>query len=200
MAKKSATDYISSNDFEGAKERLDTSTGRWKGYWYKTCETIFNSCKEWAKQYILDPIGKTIHKIINGKTFFPKLRKEDISFSDECVIQNNNPDVQKCYLIEFFDEEDNSLCSKVGTTKRTVQQRLREELRSDTYKKMGAIRCVVHRVYDCGEIPAEGLESEFRAKYIRKYPHSFYKNDRFIKQTFDLAEADKIYKNYMCVA
>ena len=108
--------------------------------------------------------------------------------------------MQKCYLIEFFDKEDNSLCSKVGTTKRTVQQRLREELRSDTYKKMGAIRCVVHRVYDCGEIPAEGLESEFRAKYIRKYPHSFYKNDRFIKQTFDLAEADKICKGYLCVA
>ena len=99
-----------------------------------------------------------------------------------------------------LDKNDESICSKVGTTTRTVQERIREELRSDTYKKMGAVRCIIHRVYDCGEIPAEGLESMFRATYIRKYPNSFHKNDRFIKQKFDLAEADKICKGYLCVA
>lgn len=197
---KSAKNYIEQNDLEGAKEKLDTSTGRWKSHWYATCETIFNSCKEWAKMYVLDPIAKTVKKIIEGKAFFPKLRKTDISASEDCIIENNEKNVQKCYLIEFFDENDESICSKVGTTTRTVQERVREELRSNTYKKMGAVRCLIHRVYDCGKIPAEGLESMFRATYIRKYPNSFHKNDRFIKQKFDLAEADKICKGYLCVA
>jgi hypothetical protein len=61
---------------------------------------------------------------------------------------------------------------------------------------MGAVRCVIHRIYDCGNIPAEGLESYFRAKYIRKYPESFKKNDRFINEKFDLKEADCIFSEY----
>lgn len=196
----SANYYIRNNDLEGAKARLEASDGRWRPHWYEACEKIFNSCKEWAKFYVLDPINKTVRKILEGKTLFPKLRKTDISASEDCIIENNEKNVQKCYLIEFFDENDESICSKVGTTTRTIQERVREELRSDTYKKMGAVRCIIHRVYDCGKIPAEGLESLFRANYIRKYPNSFHKNDRFIKQKFDLAEADKICKGYLCVA
>ena len=68
-------------------------------------------------------------------------------------------------VYSHFDENDNLVCSKIGTTTRKVAQRLKEELRSDTYKKMGAVRCIIHRVYDCGKIPAEGLESLFRANY-----------------------------------
>ena len=84
----------------------------------------------------------------------------------------------------------------MGTTTRTVIQRLKEELRSNTYKKIGCVRAVVNRVYDCGDIPAEGLESYFRALYIKRYPQSFKKNDRFMNEWFDLAEADKIVATY----
>jgi hypothetical protein len=62
---------------------------------------------------------------------------------------------------------------------------------------MGCVRAIVHRVYDCGELPAEGLESYFRAKYIKKYPNSFKKNDRFINEFFDLMQADKIAEKYL---
>ena len=84
----------------------------------------------------------------------------------------------------------------MGTTTRKVLQRLKEELNSDTYKKIGCTRAVVNRVYDCGNIPAEGLESYFRAMYIRRYPQSFKKNDRFMNEWFDLKEADEIVLKY----
>ena len=103
---------------------------------------------------------------------------------------------EKCYLFTFFDADGNMVCSKVGTTTRKVLQRLKEELNSDTYKKIGCTRAVVNRVYDCGNIPAEGLESYFRAMYIRRYPQSFKKNDRFMNEWFDLKEADEIVLKY----
>jgi hypothetical protein len=79
-------------------------------------------------------------------------------------------------------------------------KRMREELSSPTYTRMGAVRAVVDRVYDCGNIPAEGLESYFRAEYIKQFPNSFKKNDRFINEDFDLAQADEIAKNYLGLA
>ncbi len=189
--------YVERNDFEGALERLNTTSPRWKKDWFTVCETIFKNCIEWAKHYVLNPVTKTIHKIFNVKDEKPKVRKTDIDFNADYVFPNLDDTSQKCYLIEFFNEAEESVASKVGTTIRGLVTRIREELNSKTYKNMGAVRCVVHRVYDCGEIPAEGLESRFRAEYIRKYPNSFCKNDRFIRQTFDLVEADKIAAAYL---
>ena len=74
----SANYYIKNNDLEGAKARLEASDGRWRPHWFEACEKIFNSCKEWAKIYVLDPINKTVRRIVEGKTLFPKLRKTDI--------------------------------------------------------------------------------------------------------------------------
>jgi hypothetical protein len=192
MKNKSANKCIEENDIETAYERYQSTTNRWKGYWWETIETIYKNCKELSKKYILDPIKKIITKICSPK----RITNDRIFYGDNCIIQTENPTSQKCYLIEFLNEEKESLCSKVGTTTRAVLTRIKEELRSKTYKDMGAVYCVIHRVYDCGEYPAEGLESLFRAEYIRKYPNSFYKNDRFIKQKFDLAEADKICAAY----
>ena len=194
---KSAQDYIATNDLEGAKARLENTSDRWKSHWYETCEKIFNNCIEWAKFYVLDPITQTVKKILDGKSFFPRLRKTDIMVSENCVIETNEKNIEKCYLIEFFDKNEKSICSKVGTTKRLIQERIREELNSTTYKNMGAVKCLIHRVYNCGDIPAEGLESQFRAMYIKKYPNSFHKNDRFINEKFDLVEADKICNEYL---
>lgn len=55
----------------------------------------------------------------------------------------------------------------MGTTKRKVIQRLKEELNSDTYKKLDCEKAIVRRVYDCGSMPAEGAESFLRAFYIK---------------------------------
>ena len=194
---KSKNKCLEDNDFLEAVERLNNTTPRWKKEWFTVCESIFNRCNERANQYILDTANYAVRKLTELQQVLPKVKKTDISMTDNCVIESNEDRVQKCYLIEFFDENNTSICSKVGTTIRTIQERIREELNSKTYKNMGACRCVIHRVYNCGAIPAEGLESYFRSQYIKRYPNSFYKNDRFIKETFDLVEADKIAKSYL---
>lgn len=196
MANKSREWYIENNDFEGAVERLESTNATWKGRWYEVCEQIFNSCKEWAKEYVLDPIGKAVHKV--GEIITKRRTKynSQILVSSDCKSLFDNAK-QKCYLFEFFDENDKHICSKVGTTTRTVRKRLTEELNNDTYTKLGAVKAIIHRVFDCGDIPAEGLESYFRAMYIRKYPNSFKKNDRFMNLKFDLNEADKIAEKYL---
>lgn len=104
---------------------------------------------------------------------------------------------QLVYLIRLLDRDGGLVWSKVGTTTRTMEKRMAEHLRY--YKKYGVASIEVTRVYDCGEIPAEGLESEFRSKYMRKYPGAFRKNDRFTGVEFDLAEADAIAQNYLAV-
>lgn len=104
---------------------------------------------------------------------------------------------QLVYLIRLLDRDGGLVWSKVGTTTRTMKKRMAEHLRY--YKKYGVASIEVTRVYDCGEIPAEGLESEFRSKYMRKYPGAFRKNDRFTGVEFDLTEADSIVQNYLAV-
>lgn len=102
---------------------------------------------------------------------------------------------QLVYLIRLLDRDGGLVWSKVGTTTRTMKKRMSEHLRY--YKKYGVASIEVTRVYNCGEIPAEGLESEFRSKYMRKYPGAFRKNDRFTGVEFDLAEADSIVREYL---
>ena len=193
--------YINNNDFEGAKERLETTSPSWKKRWFEVCETIFRNCKELAKKYVLNPLNKTISEV--GTILTPSKRKSP-KYQETIQVENGvdllDNATQKCYLFSFYDEFDNLVCSKVGTTVRTVRQRLKEELNNKTYKEMGCVRAIVHRVYDCGELPAEGLESYFRAKYIKKYPNSFKKNDRFVNEFFDLAQADKIAEKYLQTA
>jgi hypothetical protein len=186
--------YIENDDFEGAFERFTNATKNWKNHWFDVCAQIMENCKEWAKKYILDPVAKTIEVKIK----VPRTRKTyDIDTQNINLLDDAK---EKCYLFRFFDADGNRLCSKVGTTQRTVLKRLKEELSSKTYIGMGAVRAVIDRVYDCGEMPAEGLESRLRAEYIQKYPGAFKKNDRFIFADFDLEECDKIAKKYLAGA
>lgn len=194
MASKSMEWYVDNNDFKGAVERFESTNARWKSAWFQTCERIFNKCKEWAKEYILNPIECSIKKICKIETKRKTKYSEAIQILEGVDLLSHAK--EKCYLFRFLNEEDEMVCSKVGTTTREVLQRLKEELRSNTYKKLGCVKAIVERVYDCGEVPAEGLESYFRAMYIKKYPQSFKKNDRFMGEFFDLQEADRIVAQY----
>lgn len=186
--------YIVLDDFEGAVERFLQTSARWKKAWFEVCEQIYNNNKEWAKKYILNPIDRSIKKLTKIIAKRKTKYSETIQIAEGVDLLDQAK--EKCYLFTFFDENDNLVCSKIGTTTRTVIQRLKEELRSNTYKKIGCVKAVVNRVYDCGDIPAEGLESYFRAMYIRKHPESFKKNDRFMNEWFDLKEADEIVLKY----
>jgi len=190
--------YLENNDFEGAKERLENTTGRWVKQWFAVCAEIFKRNKELCKKYVLNPIDYTIKKICNIVTKRLTKYSESIQIIEGVDLLDSKEN--KCYLFTFYDENDNMICSKIGTTTRKVLARLKEELKSSTYKEMGCTKAVINRVYDCKEFPPEGLESYFRSMYILKYPESFQKNDRFMRTFFDLAEADKIVEEYFKMA
>ena len=167
-------------------EITDYAESTVKGYIRK-----YEHLLEWARE-IFSKVKNVIYNAFKGK------RKT--IFDDRIFIADNvdllDEKEQKCYLISFYDCDNNLVCSKVGTTTRTVIKRIKEELNSKTYKNRGCEKVKINRVYDCKEVPAEGLESYFRALYIRDYPTKFNKNDRFFDVEFDLEQADKFVAEY----
>lgn len=107
-------------------------------------------------------------------------------------------DSEKFYLIRAFDANGKRIFSKVGTTIREMLTRMKEHLKA--YEKLGIVKIVVDKVWDCGDLPAEGFESWFRAWYIRRWPTKFNKNDRFFDVDFDLEEAQRIFTQYETLA
>ena len=104
---------------------------------------------------------------------------------------------QLVYLYKFYNKMGELICSKVGTTTRLPEQRLKEELKY--YQKHGieVERGEICSVIDCGAIPAEGAESETRAKFIRKFPDAFCKNDRFFGVDIPTRTFNKIVNEYL---
>lgn len=171
MSKKSMSDCLKTNDFEEAVYRWSHTTKNWASRWFDVCYQIFQQSKEWSKKYLIDPVKKIISKI-----------------------QTPVESVQKgnyFYLMRMFDETGRLVFSKIGTTTRTIQQRMKEHYKS--YKKLGITNIICDREYNCGEIPPECLESYFRACYIKKYPNAYVKNDRFFNVEFDLQQADEMF-------
>lgn len=198
MAKKSYAQCIDDKDYETAIQNFENTSKRWKYYWWECLQKLYTICEDFSKKYILKSGEMIVEKINNA------IKKTRVSKYDE-MINDNGFEIKKqlgelCYLFEFYDENNNLICSKVGTTKRTIRQRLIEELRNKTYKAMGATKAIVNRVYECGDLPSEGLESLLRAEYIKQFPHSFKKNDRFIGEVFDFELCDRIAKNYLEMA
>ena len=101
---------------------------------------------------------------------------------------------EKFYLLRAFNNYGELLFSKVGTTTRPMIKRMQEHIKA--YAKIDVACIVVDRVYDCGDVPAEGFESWFRAMYIRRWGKEFRKNDRFFGPVFDLDEADALFEQY----
>lgn len=103
--------------------------------------------------------------------------------------------VEQFYLIRLLDKDGELVYSKCGTTTVSTVERMKQHLKY--YYDYGVRSIEVLRLWNCNDIPAEGLESKFRSMYIRRYPDSFKKNDRFINVEFDLDEADRIVDDYL---
>ena len=194
---KSPAHCIRYNDFLSALENLEHTTCRWKQHWYECCLQIMNNDPRWKAQYQPDKDGYSFHQVTvdnhgnlisvwyyNGKEIFTN-----------GVINLLDSAKQKCYLFRFYNSLNEFVFSKVGTTTKTILSRIKAELGKE-YAELDVCTCVIDRVYDCGDIPAEGMESLFRAEYIRKHPEHFRKNDRFFDVAFDLDEADRIFEKY----
>ena len=191
MAVKSYKQCIADNDYKSAIRNFKNTTERWKKHWWECLETLYLSCKEFMKNYILDAANMLV---------YPKPRTKYDTMIDSNGFDIKAKQGEVCYLFEFFNSEKQLICSKVGTTTRTIRQRLIEELRSKTYTAMGVEYARVNRVYVCGNMPAEGLESLIRSCYIKKFPQAFRKNDRFLKEYFDFLECDEIAKKYLAIS
>jgi len=97
---------------------------------------------------------------------------------------------QMVYFFKFYGENE-LLFDKIGTTTKNAVSRLRDEI-GEYSKKFPIDRVEIHRIRSCGDIPAEGYESELRAKLIADHPTAFRKNDRFFGADIDPAVFDKI--------
>ena len=157
------SDYVSSNDFEGAKERFDNANKRWKPHWFEACEEIFNACKDWAKKYILDKVNKVI--LVIGE-FITKRRPKEEGTSNT-------------YLIKMFDEVGNWVFTKIG--KANVIAKRMQGLLKHEYKRGGTVKISNIEIVKSYQLPnddlAQVLENLMR-HYFRK-TRKFIPNDRF---------------------
>lgn len=174
---------ILENDMEYAFTRWLDCAPCWKSRWFDVCHTIYNSCKEWAKRFILDPLRKTIIKLARAISY-----KEHPAIEWVAPFQRKGTHV--FYMVEFFDKEMNPVFNKVGTAV-DVRSRIKQEMTS--YEKFGVAHAKVMRCVPVDDDPmAIALESFFRQKYILRGVGEFVKNDRFTNCPFNYEEADKI--------
>jgi hypothetical protein len=104
---------------------------------------------------------------------------------------------QLVYLYKFYYENGELICSKVGTTTRLPEQRLKEEIRYYQKHGIAVANVEICSVIDCGTIPAEGAESYTRAAYIQKHPEAFHKNDRFFGVDIPTRTFNKLVAEYL---
>lgn len=183
---KAAHNCIKDNDFESALWRFEHTTGRWTDYWWETLEKIYNNVKSLAKHYILDPATKTVKRI-------KQVADMVMSFVEDAFDEGS----EKVYLFKFFDETGKLMFSKVGTTTRGINQRIREEIKYYRKHDLNVGNAIVESVYDCGELPAEGAESFCRAIFIKRHPNTYHKNDRFFGLNIPVEEFNQAVEKYL---
>jgi hypothetical protein len=101
---------------------------------------------------------------------------------------------QMVYFFKFFGVEG-LLFDKIGTTAKNAVSRLRDEI-GEYSKKFPIDRVEIHRIRSCCGIPAEGYESELRARLIADHPTAFRKNDRFFGADISASVFDDICDAY----
>lgn len=104
---------------------------------------------------------------------------------------------QLCYLYKFYNADNELICSKVGTTTRLPEDRLKEEIVYYKKHNIPVDHAKICSVIDCGNLPAEGAESITRALFIRKYPEAFCKNDRFFGVDIPTKTFNKTVNDYL---
>ena len=181
MSNKSAKEYISSNDFEGAKARFDKSYKQWKQHWFDTCYAIAQKVKTWATKYIFDPINLTITAIAE------KVKK---------VISKKNTE-SHVYLIKMFDENGSYRYLKAG--KANVLKDRFNQLNDKLYKQPEVVQISRLEILKTWVLPNEKLAEAFE-NIIHSYLGSIFTHvpkDRYhpIEVTADhIAEIDRKYE------
>ena len=176
MSARSMDSYRVTGDFEGAKERYESTSRRWKGAWWDVLCEIWDNFTKWQSKYSLDKVAMTIIEIVEkavkkrkSKPRADIIEKVPITFAKGTKL---------CYLFKFYDSNNELVYTKVGTTERTIRERLSEELRD--YRKTKDIKyATVESVFDTGELFPEGVQDYIKGMWMRKYNKYYVRNDRF---------------------
>lgn len=95
---------------------------------------------------------------------------------------------EQVYLMKFYDDRDELIFSKIGTTTRNVLTRAKEHVRYYTNHGFEIGMVTIDSVEDCKQYPAEMVESFLRFAFIKQYPNTWKKNDRFFGVSIDLVD------------
>lgn len=151
-----------------------------------------NEIAEWTG-YTVATVKRYIKKYID-LTDVAKERFERITKNAKKTLRGTK---QLVYLYKFYDSDNKLLCSKVGTTTRFPEDRLKEEVVYYKKRDIPVARTEICSVIDCGELPAEGAESITRALFIRDTPSAFCKNDRFVGVDISVRRFNNLVKKYL---
>ena len=176
MSVKSMSDYRIAGDFEGAKERYEATSRRWKSAWWDVLCDIWDNFTKWQSKYSLDKVAMTIIEIVEKVAKKRKSRpRADIIEKVPIIFAKGT---KLCYLFKFYDSNGELVYTKVGTTERTIRERLSEELRQ--YRKNNDIsHATVESVFDTGDLFPEGVQDYIKGIWMRKYNKYYVRNDRF---------------------
>jgi len=175
---KSLKEYIAQNDLEGAYLRYQNANAKWREHWWSGVVEIFNSCKEFASQFILDLENKVLRPIIEKvKNVKSKIINRDVPIIEKGDFSNCHG--EQVYFFKFFNEADEILWTKIGTTAKSYFDRCKREIYDYNRKGHGVAKVIIDNVLNCGDIPAESYESFLRAMLIKEYPNTWHRNDRF---------------------
>lgn len=162
--------------FEDAKEKFENTSKSWKKRWWAVVCDIWDNFVQWQEKYDLDRVAMTIIKKV-AKKITKRVRKtrNDIIEKIPVVFAKGT---KLCYLFKFYDSNGELVYTKVGTTERTIHERLSEELRD--YRKTKDIKyATVESVFDTGELFPEGVQDYIKGMWMRKYNKYYVRNDRF---------------------
>ena len=143
-------------------------------------------------KYAISTVKTYIKKFANLLDEAIKLfKKISIKLKQEVVGRT-----EQVYLFKFYFN-NHIVCSKVGTTTRLAEQRMKEELKYYEKHGMKIDDYEICSVIDCGDIPAEGAESYTRAQFIKRFPKAFVKNDRFFDVDIPTRTFNKMVAEYL---
>ena len=180
MARYSMEDCRANNLFEEAKERYETTSPRWKKSWWGVICDIWDAVAEWREKYDLDKIAK---KVIDKAIEVATQAKKTIARTGTQIIEKVSTAFDKgtklCYLFKFYDSNGDLVFSKVGTTERTIRQRLSEEINYYRKHDIDIGFATIESVFDTGDIEPEGAQDYAKGYYTKKHKGHYMRNDRF---------------------
>lgn len=106
-------------------------------------------------------------------------------------------DAEQLYLFKFFtDNPIVPIFSKIGTTTRSVNERLREEIGYYLEHNLPIESVDVCKIVECGDMPAECYESLMRGILMKRYPGTWQKNDRFFGVNVPVDEFVELFEKF----